>query len=258
MTRLVKFWAVYSPGQYERAVELWRRLLDCGGVAAYGAHNIFRDSIEDSHLWELVMSDGAETEDVEAITVSLMSYSDHGGSCLDAANVRSLAEMYVWVSTHTNGVHGEGEASVTLGELPRDVDNEVDWQLDQLEGLVKTIEALADYPLIDDEMHSNYVRELASESWGCFFGSQVHSDLADILSNGDVCDMDDFGFPEHEIREMYYGSSNLGGPDDEWVCEGATSVVNYRHDEIVTWMADRMVDAWRIPVVDPAQLPLAV
>lgn len=246
----------YSPEQYARAVELWERLVDCEGVnlsedRGYTAHI---PSVEDESLYSLILSDGEETDEQYSVKVSLISYSDYGGTCADAANVRALEERYGWVNTSTDGVHGAGEAWVRLGELPPDEDGDIDWQLGQLEDLVKDIEALAAYTLIDEEKHSEYVQELAEEAWDQYLGNDVLSDLADELSNGDTWDLNSFGYSDDEIREMYYELTWEHGTGPE--CEGATSVRFPYHGEVIADIADRMVKAWRTPVYDPNQLSL--
>lgn len=242
----------YSPEQYSRAVDLWRRLLGCHDVSAYEGSQFSRyvDTVDDTHLYALILADGEETDQEEPVTVSLVSYSDYGGTDFDAANVRALAEDHAWVSTSTDGVHGEGSAWVTLGELPdlTDTDN----GLDQLEYLVGAIEELAECPLLSEETHTAYVQELAEEAWDQYLSRDVRSELETALGLDDTRDtLDTFGFSDDDIRAMYYEAD-----ETFFRAETATSVVNDGHDEAVEHIADAILSAWRTPWVDPAQLTL--
>jgi hypothetical protein len=254
----VKIHNVYSPEQYKRVVELWRRLLDSHRVTVYEqcGWDKYMESVDDEYLYELVMSNGEETEDVYPVKVSLVSYSDYGGSDLDAANVRALGRLYGWVSTHTGGPRGEGEAWVNLGELPPDLQEDVEWRLDQLAGLVETLEELDHHALIDDEIHSEYVSELAEEAWDQYLGWDAVQDLTDYLLGTTGYDLEDFKFSDDEIRDLYYEftSEQAYGPH----CDSATSVVFPFHDEVIDLIGKHIVKAWRTPVVDPNQLSLSV
>ncbi|GAB3475349.1 hypothetical protein [Amycolatopsis cihanbeyliensis] len=251
MTSSIRLQHVYSPDHYLRAVNVWKRLIDNHLTSIAHderGYSRYADRIEDEHLYALIVSDGEETDGYGPVTLTLAEYCDYGGSCVDAANVKSFDGEFGWVSTSTNGVHGSGSAWVQLGELP-DIDD-IDNGLAMLEMLADTMDGLTDYPLISDEAHSEYVNELAEEAWDQFLGWDVRSELAELLG----CDeyhLDDFQFSEDEIRELYYSFE-----DNEWNCETATSVVNGRHDEAVQAIADHIISEWRKPWVDPNQLTL--
>ncbi|WP_280350376.1 hypothetical protein [Nocardia abscessus] len=254
----VKIHNVYSPDQYKRVVELWRRLLNCSCVSTYGQrYDNYLGWLDDEHLYELVLSNGEETENYESVKVSLMSCSNYGGSDYDAANIRWLSENMDWVTTVVDyGPHSESEAYVMLGELPPSAGDDVDERLAQLEYLVKTIEGLENYALIDDEIHTEYVEELATEAWDQWLAWDVKQDLNDWLVGNSGWDLHDFGFSDDEIRDMYYEftSEQNFGPH----CESATSVVFPYHDEVVDLIGKAIIKAWRTPAVDPNQLTLSV
>lgn len=164
-----------------------------------------------------------------------VSYSDYGGSDLDAANVRALIEtLREDTFVHLYGPHDSVGLALPYGRpLPDDPDNEL------LTLLVGMIESLIDYALIDESTHSDYVHELADEAWDSCLRQQVMWDLDDYAPDDDAinavveCDDD-------TIRAAYYGYD-----DNEWFCETATSVVNYRHDDAVRHVA-RTIFGWDV------------
>lgn len=246
MSTEIQLTHVYSPDQYTRVVAAWHRLLD-NPLTSVDVHNIWTaDKVAAEHLYALIVTDGEGTRDDCPIILTLASYSDYGGSCLDASNVRDL-DGTPGVQVSTGGAHGSGSAWVQLGELPSngdDIDTGIGW----LESLANTMDGLTDYPLISDETHSEYVHELAEESWDQSLGWITRSDLDD-LAGGDVSD---FGFTDDEIRDLYYGYDG-----NEWTCDTATEVRNERHADAVAHVLDEMVSARRTPLADPAQLSLA-
>lgn len=242
----------YSPDQYRDVVELWRRLLDCHTVEAYEvrAYGYLShvERIDDETLYALVLSDGEETDQESAVTLNLVSYSDYGGSDLDAANVRALEDV---PGVTVSGIaHGGKEAIVTLGELP--ACDDVAEGVSRLEYLVESIEYIAEYGLLSDETHSEYVDELATEAWDQYLGSDVVSEVETALGLDDTLDtLDVFRFSEDDIRELYYGFEGT-----YFYAESATSVVNENHVDAIAYIVGEIVEAWRTPYVDPAQLSL--
>jgi hypothetical protein len=255
---MIKIEHAYSPKQYARSVEVWRRVIDLDSSSmSRGPYGMHLEAIEDEHLYELILSDGAETKDVESVKVTLISYSDYRGDDFDAANVRAIEQGYSWVGTETDGVHGHGEAWLQLGELPYSPDGDIDWQLDVLEEFVAILEGLSEYSAIDYELHSQYVEELGFEHWDQYLGSDVLSHLRDELCGYDG-DFDDFGFSDDNVKDLYYNAGMFGGPESDWYCDSATHAVNGRHDQTLEWIADHIVKVWRTPVYDPNQLSLEV
>jgi hypothetical protein len=202
--------------------------------------------VTDEHLNTLILTNGEETDDYYPITITLVSYSDYGGSCLDAANVRYLRETEAPGVNFGSGAHGTEYAWAQLGELPtngEDITTGLDW----LESLVDMLDAVADYGLISEESHSAHVKALAEEAWDQWLGAIVLTALWDV-SNG--CP-DDFQFTNDEIRELYYGYE-----ENWWTCETATSVHNKNHQDAMAHVYDSILSAWRTPLVDANQLTL--
>ncbi|HEX5116004.1 MAG TPA: hypothetical protein VFW65_12470 [Pseudonocardiaceae bacterium] len=239
----------HTTEQHERATELWRRILDTHVTSIYEERRDYQSYLEtvtDDHLSALISSNGQETDDYYPVTITLASYSDYGGSDLDAANVRYLRETETPGVHFGSGAHGTEYAWVQLGELPTngdDIDTGIDW----LQSLAALIDTIAEYGLISDESHSAYVDELAEEAWDQWLGDIVSTALWE-LSDGNP---DDFQFTDDEIRELYYGYE-----DNWWMCETATSVRNENHDDALAHVCDSIVSAWRTSVVDANQLAL--
>ncbi|TDC92368.1 hypothetical protein E1161_13430 [Saccharopolyspora aridisoli] len=250
---------VYSPEQYARVVELWERLIG-NPYTSLIEERPYKWGIDKpdrcEHLYALVFSDGEEPQDYFPVTLNLISYSDYGGTDLDAANVRAL-DGTPGVNVSTNGVHGENSAWIQLGELPtngEDIETGIGW----LKHLADTMDGLTDYPLINEETHSEYVLELADEAWGQFLGDDTQRDLIKLAEQNDVDIPDDlthYGYPvedhaeyveylreksEDTIREAYYSYET-----NEWNCETATSVVNGCHEDTVLHVA-RTVLKWDV------------
>lgn len=156
-----------------------------------------------------------------------VSYSDYGGSDLDAANVRALIEIFGHDTfVHLYGPHGSVGLALPCGALlPDDPDGDI------LASLVKTIDALRDYPIVDECVHSSYVDEIADEAWSSWIRSDLARDLDDYAPDGDASDAL-LDCDEDELYGAYYGFEG-----NDWVCETATSAVNLRHDDAVRHVA---------------------
>lgn len=222
--------------QWKVIVDLWRRLLDahltetCEDDGGWTSHIV---KIPNARLAEHIAADG-EPSGYCPIVIYLAAYSDYGGSDLDAANVRALAD-YPGVETHTDGFDGEGYARITLGELPTndgDIEDGIGW----LRWLVEMMERLDDYPLLDESAHSEYQQELVDEAWEAWLESDIMSDLDQMLE--DATGDDGMNEPDlragraDEVRQAYYECEG-----NDWSCETATSVVNLRHDDALQHVA---------------------
>ncbi|MCX2949924.1 hypothetical protein [Lentzea sp. NEAU-D7] len=252
MSTIMRFYRTYTPAQYERAVELWGNLLDSHVIRLSGdtwGRGI--EKIEPDHLHQLIMSDGAETFDYEAVTVTLVSYSDHHGSEFDAANVLAL-EGTPGVETKTEGRGGEGYAQVQLGELPGDLGEDIDTCLEWLAHIVECVDRIADYPVLDHDKLYEYEQELREAAWDEWLRSDLIGEL-DKWAGGDG--WEDFGVSDDELREMFYGYIPA-----YWEFQSATSITNTSFREITEHIQGTVLAAWRKWVYDPAQpaLPLSV
>jgi hypothetical protein len=232
----------YTTEQRARALEAWKGIIGAAGVTLaeqwhdrrYGTFSEQHvDDVTDEWITALIDNDSLGTDDYNAVTVTLMSYSDYHGSDLDAANIRAL-EGTPGVTTCRSGQ----SATMQLGELPGDDTDSVDDGIERLEDIARTMVGLADnYPLIDDEIHSEYVDELATEAWEVYLAADIEGDLARVAIDG----WEWTEGVQGELRTAYYGYEQ-----NEWYCETATSVVNGAHDDAMAH-AVRVVLGWNYP-----------
>lgn len=216
--------------------ELFRRLIAAGctrlSVNEYIVHEPLCHGDSVAYQYARVSQDWSAECDLVELPVS---YSDYGGSDLDAANVRALVETFGESTfVHLYGGHDSTGLALPYGRsLPDDEENE------RLTFLVETIEALADYPLISDETHSRYVAELAAECWDQWVRSDTVHELCEYAPTDDASDA------VHACDEDAFVSAYYGCESNEWTCETATSVVNLRHDDAVRHVA-RSLFGWDV------------
>jgi hypothetical protein len=148
----------------DTTAQLFARLLDARcqrlSVNEYVIHEPVNhgDSIAYRYVHNVPLSPPSDTDLIELP----VSYSDYGGSDLDAANVRALIETFGEDTfVHLHGWHDSVGLALPYGRsLSDDPDNE------SLTLLVGMIESLIDYALLDESTHSDYVSELADEAVG--------------------------------------------------------------------------------------------
>ncbi len=201
----------------------------------------------DSNPWN-------QSDELDPIEITLISCGDYHGSCLDSANNRALdGHPGVTVSYPGTGGMGsvESESTVVVGQMSAFANGQGDEPtasdaLEWLVALVLIMHGLSDYPLIDDEKHSEYVNELADEAWDAYLRSDIESELRDLDPTGEFTFWDDITIPDDPrdtddiVREAYYAYD-----ENEWTCESATSVVNGRHSDAVRYAAAR-VFGWNV------------
>lgn len=115
----------YATEQHERAAELWRRILGTHVTTSHEerhGYQSYLETVTDDHLSTLIHTNGQETDDYYPVMITLASYSEYGGSDLDAANVRYLREQKPQESTsvpeHTGpNTHGFNWVSCPLTEM---------------------------------------------------------------------------------------------------------------------------------------------
>jgi hypothetical protein len=246
----------YSPEQYARVVELWDRAIDLYFAELYeqtGYRPTHRSRIDDTDLYERILSNGEETDDANEWRLDLIGYSDGSGTDWDAANVRYIEETHEWVDI--DETYGGGkEAYLIVGCLPGSDDDDIDDRIGMLESLVDDLGRLEDYPILSDDIHGQYVDELATEAWDQWLGSDVRSDIETRMED-EYPDFDALDY-ENVIREAYYDHEN------EWNCTSATEVTNGHHDEAVDAAYGEVLrlikrgEAELNEPVDPGQLAL--
>lgn len=200
------------------------------------------------------------------ITLTLISCGDYHGSDLDAANNRAL-DGTPGVSVNEPNSGGMGSvfnvSTTVIGEMssfenatnPGDMEREPAVRradaLMWLESLVKTMEGLIDYALLDEQTHSELISELAESAWDDHLESDTFDALRDIAADSVTFadDPDEWidGLRTEEESTPRVHDAYFGYEDNEWVVESLGSgAVNFRHDEAVKHVA-RTVFGWNVP-----------
>jgi hypothetical protein len=239
--------------------ELEALVLSDGEETAYPVHDLLTSggnvyASQDENPW-------SGDDRLYPITLTLISCGDYHGSDVDAANNRALqGTPGVEVrEPNTGGMASVFNVSTTVvGEMtsfanetdPGDEDRDPAERradaLEWLESLVTRMEGLTDYPLLNDETHSELVDELAGEAWDSWLESNVHSELSSMGPGGlDAWDdlLIDMG-PELQtmIRAVYYGFEG-----NDWIVSSlGEGAVNGAHADAVKHVA-RTVFGWNVP-----------
>lgn len=216
-------------------VEAWKAVCDAfrdTRVFAYNGNDlVYGDSVSCGHLHT---SDSYHTAWIRATKYVLdlgCVWGDYVGSDLNRANYLALIESYGQDSFVKIGdFYGSESLGIILGELPDG------WDFDMLAGLTHDLKRLEDYPLLDEEVHSQLEHDEAENAWESHLMSDVMSELGgrdytlDIENRELWSDAyrDDPRETEDIVRDLYYSYEQ-----NEWTFESATSIVNNRSDEAV-------------------------
>jgi hypothetical protein len=280
----------FTTGQLDHMVELFSILLydprieaiSIGGPHVQTSPGIGRGGgpmPTEDQIRALVLADGARVTRIDAdgreevidpVEIVLVSYSDIRGTVADAANVRALARIPGVTIVRSVG-HGGARAQVRLGELSaftsegashdpsrdhRPDPGDAITRLDQLvDAMTSTLEEL----YIDENMHVEYLIELAEAAWDAWIRFDLPGELRQVARDLDVAVPDDalspdggrydtddldryvddlFDAYDDKLRAAYYDYGS-----NEWVAETATSVINARHGQAVRYAA-HMVFGW--------------
>lgn len=100
-----------------------------------------------------------DRKDGRYLLPALLSGSDYSGSLVERSNYDKWQELYadgqdVWW-THTPGGHGTFGVLIDMQGVPDDISRDV----------AELLNALNDYPLADEELHSEMEMEAQEEAW---------------------------------------------------------------------------------------------
>lgn len=229
--------------------ELEALVLSDGEETAYPVHEFQDGGVsyrQDQNPW-------SGDDRLYPITLTLISCGDYHGSDLDAANNRALdGTPGVMVREPKTGGMGSvfNVSTTVVGEMsslenatdPGDTDREPAQRradaLERLESLVKQMEGLTNYPLLNDETHSEYLAELAEEAWSDHLERDALDMLRDLLSWQDLEPGEEL---QALIKRTYFGYG-----ENEWNAKTATSAVNGRHEDAVKHVAS-VLFGWNVP-----------
>jgi hypothetical protein len=194
-------------------------------------------------------------EDCEDMLIALpCAYGDYLGSDFDAANSRYLTENYAFVRTEGDDTAGvstivsvlSGSLGVVDGEAPEATTEEI-------VALTHEIESLSDYPLLDDDTHSEYIAELTEASWDAYrwgdlvstIGDRFHREYNGLIPAEDHAAFEtmlDVDMTDEEIDAVKMSYER----EAWWVGESgtATGVINDANDESEDAAYRRACELW--------------
>lgn len=239
------------------AVEIEALVISDGEETAYPPHDIGPVGNE-FHVSENVWS---YDDRLYPIELTLIHCDGSQGDDYQAANNRALAQ-FVGVSfrepkdyTTFNVTTVQFGDMTTFANAQGDEPSRQD-ALDRLESLVDAVEGLEQYPLIDDEEHTNLVSELAEEAWHDWLASDAkdrlpamcsdREDFPRVVEGVECVDLEDmidalWTSKEDAIRTAYYEYE-----ENEWsvanMDEGAS---NGNHEDAVKYAAG-LVFGWDV------------
>lgn len=168
--------------------------------------------------------------DPDVYTVELelpVTYGDYCGSDLDAANQRYVADNYPFVSSDGDDHNGNRMyLDITTDATPEDI-----------RGLAEDIGRLVDYPLLDEEVHSEYIRELADESWDAYRWADLVPTIVERFRREyhRAVPVEDYDAFEDMMEDMTDNEASAirwaYESEAEYYGESATDVRNDRNDE---------------------------
>lgn len=154
-------------------------------------------------------------EDADVIEVPYTVWGDYVGSTVERSNYRSLVEDYPDTFIEISG----GYWSHVLYIRPE--------RLNATEGLVEAIEGLFDYPLYNEDDHSQLEMDIAWEAWDAYLRSDIErDDIPEHLCSEDWSD-EDWEFFRQEYYRLTYEQNY--GPE----MEGADSCDFPFHDQVI-------------------------
>lgn len=119
-----------------------------------------------------------EWEDHRQIwNIPLATFSDYSGSLVERSNAEVLLKRYPWLVQR-----GGGHGTEWLGISPPDL---IDVTVESFSEFMNDITGLDDYPLLDEERHSEMEVEAWGEAWENWVGSDFKSEVMSNLRNAD-------------------------------------------------------------------------
>ena len=117
----------------------------------------------DSLWWR---KDWNEGQDGRYIIPKLLFGSDYSGTLVEKSNAQAFAEQFkdgqgIWWQWVYGG-HGTYGIVIDRQAIPEEEDPE---EPDTLDAVLECLESLTDYPLLDDDLHTNMEIEAQDEAW---------------------------------------------------------------------------------------------
>lgn len=172
----------YTLDQQQQATALWTRIARrCGTDIPSHTGDATQGGIPtpETVLTE-TLTDGA----VHEADITLAEYGEHTarGGAVDRHVVEWMASEYAPYVREQSGCHPgcSQRAVLRLGELPTDGD--VDGGIGTLRAIAESLEALDEYPVLDESHLGEVERLIVSESWEDYLHADVSDEAYRILS----------------------------------------------------------------------------
>jgi hypothetical protein len=169
------------------------------------------------------------------------------GGAVERSNHRSLLRDFPGVFVEISSGYGGHSLALPL-------DAEVPVYL--VDALVKLAD---DYPLYDEEDHSNLEIEMTDEDWTSWALSDFRQTVEENLAgNSDAYPVDCEMLPTDEALTEWYFDSIRNDSSEYPYAETAVSIVFPDMDDAAARLADEIIDSYRKAWINPDQLSLAV
>lgn len=167
-------------------------------------------------------------------------WGDYTGCDVSRANYIELQEVFGadrFVQIHD--AYDCSSLGIILGKRYNSPEDEKSWDDDSLRLLTSMLTRLEDYCLLNEEVHSKLIEDLADESWDNYW-SDMRYDFPEL----DDCDTwvgkyrSDPRDNYDVVREIYFSYE-----ENEWNASTATSVSNNRHEDAVQFVLSTLISS---------------
>lgn len=141
-----------------------------------------------------------QRKDGRYLVPALLSGSDYSGSLVQKSNHRSFSETFAdgeneWWADAPGG-HGTYAIVIDMQAVPEDKEEEV----------AEFLNALSDYPLADEDLHSEMEMEAQNEAWENWGRSDFKKALAEKFDEVDFDEVDD-----QKLYGLFHEASDSSG-----------------------------------------------
>lgn len=213
--------------------ELWERIISHRLVRMPRDWYDYRGSLPgDTVIFDRVMANLLDPSLYGGVEIILAECSDYDGSSVDRANVRAWRDEFSTEAYEDWGAWSKSsKAWLILGIVPGADPDDAEDRITRLAAIAEALDDLDDYPLLNDEAHSELEMELAEEAWDSWLWNDIRSEVDSVIEDRwgddwkDAPSADEY---EEKLREAYYRHE-----DTWWTCETANSAVNDNHDRVL-------------------------
>lgn len=212
----------------------WGTIRRADGSASYGDFKE-TDWPESAEKYLGALSDNPEDSEEIYFYVPCASGSDYSGSTVEKSNAKVFEETYgenEWVHSVYGGHNTYAVAVGLTGLLGCDEDT--------FDAICEALEGLADYPLLDEEAHSELEMELSDEAWD----SWAKGDFIRALEKAFEDDAE-FEWPDDSTLRKFFEDKREEA-NEYWWCEGYGPDMYVRVDKVVEGITFDDLEKWAV------------